>query len=84
MERLFGRTDFTAAVFATVPGKWIGPLRSAYGWHLLYVESRDEASEQSLAVVRDKVRADYLLELQTRANEAAFSALAGQFTVVRN
>ena len=84
VERLFGRTDFTAAVFASTPGKWVGPLRSAYGWHLLYVGSRDEARAQPLAAVRDKVRADYLLDSQTRTNEAAFSALAGQFTVLRN
>jgi hypothetical protein len=34
--------------------------------------------------VRDKVRADYLLDSQSRANEIAFSALARQFTIARN
>lgn len=84
VERLFGRTDFAAAVFGTTPGKWVGPLRSAYGWHLLYVESRDEARVQPLTAVRDRVRADYLRDSQTRSNEMAFSALAGKFTVVPN
>jgi hypothetical protein len=84
VERLFGTTDFAAAVFSTSPGKWVGPLRSAYGWHLLYVKSREEAHAQPLAAVRDKVRADYLLDWQSRSNEMAIGSLAGKFTVVRN
>jgi hypothetical protein len=84
VERLFGRTDFAAAVFSAPPGQWVGPLRSAYGWHLLCVESRDGTRPQPLGAVRDKVRADYLLDSQARSNEMAFSALARKFTVVPN
>jgi len=84
VERLFGRTDFSASVFSVTPGKWAGPFRSAYGWHLVYVQSRAAAQEQPFAGVRDQVRADYLLDFQKRANESAFEALARQFTVARN
>jgi peptidyl-prolyl cis-trans isomerase C len=82
--RLFGRTDFSARVFSVPPGKWAGPFKSAYGWHLIYVQSREEAQTQPLASVRDKVRADYLLDSQSRANEIAFSTLERQFTIARN
>ena len=82
--RLFGHTDFSENVFAVPPGKWAGPFKSAYGWHLLYVQSRDAAQTQPLSAVRDKVRADYLLDAQYRANETAFSTLARKFTIVRN
>jgi hypothetical protein len=84
VERLFGNTEFSAAVFNIPCGQWAGPFKSAYGWHLIYVQSRQEAENQPFAAVRDKVRADYLLDSQARANESAFSALAHQYTVVRN
>jgi peptidyl-prolyl cis-trans isomerase C len=84
VEHLFGRTDFSANVFAVPLRQWAGPFRSAYGWHLVYVQSRAAAQEQPFATVRDKARADYLGDSQKQANESAFSALARQFTVARN
>ncbi len=82
--RLFGHTDFSESVFSVPPGKWAGPFKSAYGWHLLYVQSREAPQTQPLSVARDKVRADYLLDAQSRSNETAFSTLARKFTIVRN
>lgn len=84
VAHLLGHTEFSASVFSVPTGKWVGPLKSAYGWHLLYVQSRKEGEEQKFSAVRDKVRTDFLLEAQKRANESAFGALAHQFTVARN
>jgi hypothetical protein len=83
VEHLFGPTQFAASLFSVPTGKWAGPFKSAYGWHLVFVQSRAAAREQPFAAVRDKVRADYLLDSQKRANESAFTALARQFTVGR-
>ena len=83
VEHLFGPTQFAASVFSVPTGKWAGPFKSAYGWHLIHVQSRAAAREQSFATVRDKVRADYLLDSQKRANDSAFTTLARQFTVGR-
>lgn len=84
VERLFGHSEFARAVFSAALGHWAGPFRSAYGWHLLYVESRASEEPRPLSTVRDKVRTDYLLEQQGRANDAAFRELARKFIVVRN
>jgi hypothetical protein len=84
VEHLFGRTDFVDGVFSVAPGKWAGPFKSAYGWHLIYVQSRETAQDQPFAAVRERVRADYLLDSQKQANESAFGALARQFTVAHN
>jgi peptidyl-prolyl cis-trans isomerase C len=83
VEHLFGPTDFAASVFSVPSGKWAGPFKSAYGWHLIYVQSRAPAHEQPFGAVHDRVRADYLLDSQKRVNDAAFTALARQFTVGR-
>jgi peptidyl-prolyl cis-trans isomerase C len=83
LYRLFGRTEFSEAALSAPVGRWIGPYRSAYGWHLVRVDARSEAQPLQLATVRDRVRTDYLLEAQARTNATAFEALARQFAVVR-
>ena len=81
--RLFGHTPFSDAALATPAGHWAGPFHSGYGWHLLYVDSRQAAEHPPLSAVRDVVRSDYLQDAQERANDAAFARLARDFRVVR-
>jgi peptidyl-prolyl cis-trans isomerase C len=83
VQRLFGRTEFSEAVFRAPVQHWAGPFRSSYGWHLIRVDSREEATHWPLSSVRDRVRTDYLLDAQQRANEATFNDVAREFTVVR-
>ncbi len=83
VQRLFGQTPFAQAVFTAPPGRWAGPFRSGYGWHLIYVQARQPAALPPLSAVREQVRADYLQDAQDAANKAAFDRLAQRFTVVR-
>ena len=82
-ERLFGHTEFTRAVFTAPIGRWTGPFRSAYGWHLLYVASRAASTRPPLSEVRDRARNDMLEAAQDKANAAAFDKIAKRFTVLR-
>lgn len=81
--RLFGRSDLATAAFSVAPGRWMGPYRSGYGWHVIRVEARQEARQPTFADVRDRVRTDYLLDEQQRRNIAAFSELASEYEVIR-
>lgn len=81
--RLFGHTPLAAAVFSVPVGRWSGPYRSAYGWHLVRVSERTAPRRPPLSEVRDRVRADYLQAAQDGANKAAFDRLASRFTIVR-
>lgn len=83
VDRLFGRSEFAAAAFSVAPGRWMGPYRSGYGWHLIRVEARQEQRQPTFADVRERVRTDYLLDEQERRNVAALDALAGEYEVVR-
>jgi peptidyl-prolyl cis-trans isomerase C len=84
IERLFGRTPFAAAVFSVTPGRWAGPFRSGYGWHLIYVDALQNTTLPPLSAVRAAVRRDYLQNAQDSANKAAFAELVQRFTVVRD
>jgi peptidyl-prolyl cis-trans isomerase C len=81
--RLFGHTSLADAVFSAKPGRWAGPFRSSYGWHLIYIDKRQPAAPAPLPQVRDIVRKDYQEEARDRANEASFANLAQRFTIVR-
>jgi peptidyl-prolyl cis-trans isomerase C len=83
VERLFGKTEMADALFSAPSGRWMGPYESAYGWHLIHVDTRQDGARQAFTAVRDKVRTDYLLDAQERANRQAMSQLASEFTVVR-
>jgi peptidyl-prolyl cis-trans isomerase C len=83
VRRLFGETEMASAAFVSPTGHWAGPFKSVYGWHLVFVDNRQDASRQAFTAVRDKVRTDYLLDAQERANQQSMSQLAREFTVVR-
>ena len=47
--------DYRAQVEAAATGQWTGPVRSAYGWHLLWVESRKPGAQAPFEEVRTDV-----------------------------
>jgi peptidyl-prolyl cis-trans isomerase C len=79
--RLFGHTEFAESVFSVPEKQWLGPFRSTYGWHFLYVHVREPGQQPAFNAVRSRVRADYVADLRERANRAAFADIARQFTV---
>jgi hypothetical protein len=54
LEKIFG-PEFCAAVFALSPGGWSTPIRSAQGFHLVYVEERLPERDPPLGEVRSRV-----------------------------
>jgi peptidyl-prolyl cis-trans isomerase C len=84
VQRLFGHSPLSEAVFAVPLGQWSGPFRSGYGWHLLLVTARSALEQSPLTQVRDKVRSDFLNVAQKRQNHADFQQLRGRFTIVRS
>jgi parvulin-like peptidyl-prolyl isomerase len=83
VARLFGRTAFSSAVFTAPVGRWTGPVRSAFGWHLLYVDSRSAPRRPAAWEIADRLRSDYLQSLVEEGNRRAFDSLARRFDVVR-
>jgi parvulin-like peptidyl-prolyl isomerase len=82
-RRLFGDSELSRRLFEAAPGRWVGPLRSAYGWHLVRVQSAQAGQVPPFAAVRDRVRADVVAADQQAANRRRFEALRARFTIVR-
>jgi len=58
LDKFFGAT-FSRPVLSMSAGSWQGPIESAYGWHLVFVEQRFEPKVPELAEVRSRVEKHY-------------------------
>ncbi len=83
LRRLFGATPFVKEVFDAPVGQWAGPMRSGFGWHLVFVSQRQPAFTQPFSAVRETVREDFLRDARETANAVAFRKLASQYTIER-
>ena len=56
--------SFAKAVFSAKLNKPVGPVRSAFGLHIIEVEARKEKEQLPFEQVKDKVKADLLKEMK--------------------
>lgn len=77
----FGR-EFADALRALPAGAWQGPVPSAYGQHLVYIQERTPAGRASFESVRESLRLEWLAERRARALEAELARLREGVEVV--
>ena len=82
-ERLFGSAEFARAVFAAQPGRWIGPVRSGFGWHVVRVTDSTPARPRGFAEARQDALAAWQEQDRDARNDAAYRALLARYTVSR-
>ena len=63
LSRLFG-PDFAKAVMVLAPRTWSGPIHSAYGMHLVWVDDKTGPGWPSVDAVRSRVAAQWSEERQ--------------------
>lgn len=70
--------DFAKAVADAQPGQWLGPIESAFGPHLVWIEQRTESRIPELESIRTRVLDDWLEERTREAlREEAVRLRAG-------
>jgi peptidyl-prolyl cis-trans isomerase C len=79
----FGSEPMAESVFAGPLERWSGPVRSGYGWHLVYVSRREDARVPPLAEVLDKVEAACVDAAKEQANRERYAALEKRYVVER-
>ena len=79
----FGDSPIVERVFRSTIRQWNGPVRSGYGWHLIYVAHREEASLPPLDEVRDKVKAAYIDRMKEKTNREKYDALQKGYIIER-
>jgi parvulin-like peptidyl-prolyl isomerase len=79
--RLFGESDIVKALFQAPANQWVGPVKSAFGWHLIHVTERLPAKQPVLDDVRDWVSSDWIEDQRRLLRERAFEKLRAKYTV---
>jgi hypothetical protein len=74
--------DFVAQLDTLVPGEtWQGPLASRYGWHLVMLRERTEASMPPFDAIRERVLDDYRYDALLRSRQDAEARVMGEYEV---
>lgn len=77
----FGK-KFAQAMMDLTPGQWQGPVRSAYGLHVVYVHERQESRLPELNAVRDRVRLALLSERRRNSKANFYKTLRDQYEIL--
>ncbi len=73
---------FNREVFGLDAGPWHGPVASSYGFHLVRVNSRQDARPRPFEEVREQVLQDWQRVEQTKAGQRFFAELLKKYDVV--
>jgi hypothetical protein len=74
--------EFARAVFEIQAGQWVGPVRSAFGLHLVKVTKRSEGDPRPFEEVREAVLADWRRTRQKDTVKAYLDELREKHPVV--
>ncbi len=80
VRQMFGEA-FALAVAELAPGAWAGPVRSAYGWHLVWVEAAEPAELPPLAEVEGQVRAAVLAERREQRMQETMRQMRAEYRI---
>jgi hypothetical protein len=80
IDGTFGK-GFFEQVAELDPGKWIGPVRSGFGIHLVRVTKRIDAREPPLETIREAVLRDWSRKRAEEIGEKQFERLLSRYQV---
>ena len=80
-QRIFGGPEFARAVFGTTPGRWVGPLHSGFGWHLIRVTDAAAPHQRSFDEARNDARNAWQQADRDARNDTIWRQLRGRYTV---
>jgi len=81
LARIFG-DEFAGAALKAEPGRWVGPIRSGYGLHVVIVDRREAGQLPALADVRPLVERDFMADRRKRQIDSMYSKLLARYPVV--
>lgn len=80
IARMFGRV-FVQQIQGLQTGRWLGPVESGFGLHLVFIESREAGRVPSLEESRAAVQREWLAERRKQAVDSLYERLAEKYTV---
>ena len=71
--------EFDQAVFAAEVGKVVGPVKTQFGYHLIKVEDKKDASVTPFDEVKEQIRANLLQQKQNQAYTEKYKELHDKY-----
>ena len=62
-------------------GRWLGPVESGFGLHLVYIDERIDSEVPELDAIRDEVIREWREDKRQEVNRAFYEGLRGRYTV---
>ncbi|MDR9814751.1 peptidylprolyl isomerase [Rhizobium hidalgonense] len=81
MAKEFG-PEFSEALFQLTPGKWAGPVKSGYGWHLIWIDSIEPGRIPTYAEVMPNVKAGWIDDKYREIKNSALDEMRVRYSVV--
>lgn len=75
-------TEFAEAVIKLDPGSWHGPVRSAYGFHAVYVHDRQDAKLPDFDEIADTIKNDWMLARQEETTRKVYNEVRSRYRVL--
>ena len=75
-------SDFAAALFRLNVGSWQRPIRSGYGWHLVWVDAIEPGRVPAFEEIHPDIKSAWLDERQREIKQEAFGAMRARYTVI--
>lgn len=80
ITKTFG-IEFSDALLEIEPGKWVGPVSSGYGYHLVFLEGRTESRFPDLEEVKEVVEREWLMQRRRQINQEFIGRLRAKYTI---
>lgn len=77
---IFGR-DFAEGVVTAAEQRWVGPIPSSFGWHLVRVDEHEGVKLAEIGEVRDRIADEMRRERSARGRREALDRLREQYVV---
>lgn len=74
-------SDFTQSVRDVSLNKWVGPIASGYGAHLVYISERTEPQEQAFESIKNDLFRDFEYEREQQVYQAIYEELKKRYTI---
>ena len=80
LENAFGG-GFSESLAELAVNVWSGPIRSGYGWHLVFIETEQAPKLPDFERVKDYVARQYEYQSELEAQDRIYQELLGQYQV---
>lgn len=74
--------EFSNQLFQLTPGKWVGPVKSGYGWHLVWIDSIEPGRIPIYAEVMPNVKAGWIDDKYREIKATALEEMRSRYSVI--